>query len=261
MTEKEVIDKIIQLRQIKPSKQWIVFTKNRILEEEKTSQSFIFSLKQIFLELFSWLFFSPARTALVSGSTLVILFFGVVGLAQNSLPGDLLYPLKKLTEKSRAIFVSEEEKPKTTLELADKRIEELTKIVENNQVSKLPSALEEIKTTKKIAKRELAKIIEKKPKSEALKITKEITPKLIEIEEKEKKVYSSLGIEKSDEENSNKENNQLAEKKIVEILIQDLKNSSLTKNQKELLSQAEDYFGKNDYLSALEIILQLSQEK
>lgn len=203
------------------------------------------------LEVFTRLIFQykPAFVTLIILGILV----GAFSFAQNSLPGDLLYPIKKIVEKSQAIFVSEDEKPRAQLELVNKRLEELAKIAENNQTQKLAPALDEVKTFKNIAKKELSKAISNKSKTEAVKIAKEIASKLKEMGEKEKKVFSALGVEPLESEN-----NEASEKIIAEILINDLKNSSLTEKQQTLLTEAEEYYKIGNYSLALEKILQLS---
>jgi len=105
--ETDLVKKIQGLKQIQPDKDWIVSTKTQILGEEP---------KVLFFPYFKPVF---------AGLIVFVMLFGSFGFAQNSLPGDLLYPLKKVTERGQAIFVSEEEKPGFQLKLTNERLEEL----------------------------------------------------------------------------------------------------------------------------------------
>ena len=74
-----------------------------------------------------------------AGATVFILVFlvsGTVIYAQNSLPGDPLYPIKRTYENIALAFTSEEDKFEKKQNLADKRIEELKEVVlERNEKS------------------------------------------------------------------------------------------------------------------------------
>ncbi len=232
MTEKELIGKIRTLRQIRPRKDWVVLTKSQILGEEP---------KVLFFP-----FFKPAFAGLVAISIL----FGIFGFAQNSLPGDSLYSIKKITEKSQAVFVSEEELPKYNLEIVSKRLEDLNKIAETNQVKKLAPALNEFEATKVVAKGIVSETIKNKPEAEAIKIAKKVALKLSEINEKEEKVFTSLGIEVEQEIN-----NEPAEKTVIELLVKDARNSSLTEEQEKDLVKIEQLINSENYVEALELYL------
>jgi hypothetical protein len=264
MKEAELIKKIQELRKISPRKDWVSFTKSQILgkEPELGVESISVLVNKISLIVsplimaifypfrFSFKHYKPVLAVLVF---LFIVFSTTFTLAQNSLPGDLLFSVKKLAERSRGVFVSEKEKPGVQFELVNKRLEELARITENNQTQKLASSLNEVKNSKETAKKELSKAIANKSKTEAIKIAREIAPKLIEIGEKEKKVYTALGVE--DKEG-------MPEQKIVaELLINDLKNSSLTDLQKNILSEAEKNYEAGNFSAALEKAIEVSQEK
>ena len=237
MTEKELIGKIRELRQIQPKRDWVILTKNQILGGvEVRPQPF--------------LFFRPAYAGLI-GLMVIFVLFGLFGFAQNSLPGDFLYPLRKITEKSRLIFVSETEKPAFQLEQVNKRLEDLNHIIEANQVRKLAVGLEELKVAKTEAGKEVAELRDK-PAKEAISIAKKIAPKVKDLNEKEKRVYASLNIEPE------KEVNQRPEKTITELLIRDLENRTLTTAQQELLAEAKKNFEAGNFTQALEKILILS---
>ena len=105
MDEKTLIGKIEILRQIRPRKNWVVLTKKRILGEERTLPGLFSDSLRVFQGLFY-----QYKLALAS---LILLFIlgGTFVFAQKSLPGEPLFLVKKITEKTRAVFVSERRNP------------------------------------------------------------------------------------------------------------------------------------------------------
>ena len=236
MTEKELIGKIRELHQIKPNQDWVVLTKSQILRTEKP----VFSPFAIF---------SPAKAYSCAGMVFVLLLVGIFGFAQHSLPGDFLYSIKKITERSQAVFISESEKPNFQLKLTSNRLEDLARIVEANQVSKLSSALKELSASKSEAKKEVVNSIKNKPE-EAVEIAKKVAPELQEINEREDQVLASLGLEPVQEETG-----EPTEKTVIEVLIQDVENSSLTEEQENDLAKVKELYDNENYQGALEFYL------
>ena len=199
-TDKELIGKIRKLRQIEPSKDWVVLTKTQILGEEINSVSF-FPFWKVF-----W------KPALATVSAFGVLF-GLFAFSQNALPGELLYSVKKMAEKTQAVFVSESEMPKYNLEIANKRLEDLNEIAETHQGQKLAQAIEEVEKSKAKAVKDISKI--KDPK-QAIEANQEI----VKIKQNTEKI-KSLGVvmgETEDLENEyqNRAKN-IAEQEIEEI--------------------------------------------
>ena len=234
MTEAELIKKIKTLKEIKPRKDWVVLTKTQILGNVEVRP-----------QLFLFPFFKPAY----AGLFLFLLLIGLAEFSQGALPGDPLYSLKRISERTQSVFVSKEEQPKLQLELTNKRLEELNKVAEANQVKRLAPALNEFETTKIAAKKEVVNSIKNKSGKEATKVAKDIASKLNEVNENEKKVYATLNIE------STGGVEQTAEKAVVEILIKDAKNSTLTEEQKTDLVKVEEYYKMGDYQGALNLFM------
>lgn len=238
MTERELIAKIQILKQVEPEKDWVLATKTQILGLDETSTPFFV--------------FSPQR--LVSASLLILLVLGGTGvLAQNSLPGDFLYPLKKMTEKSQEVFVSKEKRPKLKLELANKRLEELTRVATANKVKKLAPAIEEFEASVSEAAKELVLSLPKDLAEVKEPGVKEIVKETKKLEENKKKI-EALGVVTGTEELDNT----LAQ--IVEREIEDLETKSLTERQSEILEEAKEDLENENYSEALEKVLILSQE-
>jgi len=232
MTEEELIGKIRELRQIQPRKDWVSLTKSQILGESARGRD-------------SVSFFPFWRPALVTVTAFGILF-GVFSFAQNSLPGDILYSVKKLTEKGQAIFVSKEELPKYNLEIANKRLDELTEIAQTNQVKKLASAISEFQANMSEAAKSLAEV-----KGQDVK---KIIAQTKKLEENKQIVEGVLATKIETEEYDD------ALAQLVENQIKDLEKSTLTEEQKLLFEEAKADFSAGNYSQALEKILILSYQ-
>ena len=230
MTEKELIGKIKQLRQIKPEKEWVVLTKERILGIEPKIK---------------WLgIFDYQLRPILAGGLMAIIIFGLFSFAQNSLPGDILYPIKKISEKGQAIFVSKSEESKVKLEWVNKRLTELKEVALKNQTQKLPTALKETENALAEAAKELIK-----SKNIA---QKDVVEKTKEMMAKKEEIEKTLGVEIGGEEDEN------FTKILAEKLINDLEDRNLTKEQKMILEKAEKDFENGNYQEALLKVLELS---
>jgi hypothetical protein len=254
MKEKELIGKIEILGQIKPRKDWVILTKKRILGEEKTA----FGLISDSFRVLQGLFFQY-RLALAS-LFLILILGGTFAFAQKSLPGEPLFVIKKLTEKTRAVFVSEDEKPKVQLELANKRLEELNQIAQKNDVKKLAPAIDEFRASVSEAAQKLAQIKEPEKSRE---IGKKVIAEVKKIEENKEKI-ESLGVVVGDTEEIENAYCQLAGQEIQSLSTTIEKQSQLlglNEVQKYLegLNEAKEYLQEGKCSLAFEKILLLSQ--
>ena len=238
MKEKELIGKIEILSQIKPRKDWVILTKKRILGEEKTA----FGLISDSFRVLQGLFFQY-RLALAS-LILILILGGTFVFAQKSLPGEPLFVIKKLTSKTRAVFVSEDEKPKVQLELANKRLEELNQIAQKNDVRKLAPAMNEVQASISETAKNLVK---------SKKIDRETIEKSLELAKNKEKAEKSLGVNIGDKETEESLNDLY--KTQAEYLINDFKNRTLTDEGKTTLEKAEKEFDSGNYLEALTILI------
>jgi hypothetical protein len=225
MTEREVIEKIKVLKQIKPEKKWVFLTKERILGKEP-------------------IFFPFLKPAFAGLLFILILF----GLSFTSLPGEPFYLIKKLVERGQAVFVPEEERPKLELELANKRLEELSKIAEKNDVKKLAPAINEAKESVAQATKNLVK---------SKKVDKEIVKNTLELKKKSESIEKVLNVKVIGEETEKSLEESL--KEYSQYLIKDLENRSLTEDQKQILEKAKGYFENGDFAKVLELLLTIGQ--
>ena len=244
MTEKELILKIQGLRQITPKKEWVFLTKREILGEPPTT----------FREFSFWNIFSPKKwwgvQHKLAFASLALIFVVVCafGFSQNAVSGDMLFSLKKVIEKAQTAFVPSEGQLKNRLELVNKRLEELTKIAEQNQVKKLSSAIEECQASMSQVVNKASTV--RKPE-EARKIVPEI--KKMEGNIQNLKTY---GVEISDAENT--EN---IYKPVVDVLIKDLETRTLTEEQQKLLTEAKETYEAGDYPNTLSVLMKIQPEQ
>ncbi len=240
MDEKETIKLLQELKAIKPRKEWVFLSKKRILGpdfEPKTSS---------LMDVFSFF----GQKWILAPISAVLLLIGAFAISQSSLPGDALYPMKRMSETLNSYLASQEDRSMARLESADKRIDELQKIAETNQAKKLSAALNEIESSKRAVKKEAAGL-KTMTQEDANRVAKEMALKMVEINQKESQVLAGLGIEQ-------KKAVDPAEKEIAEILIQEAENSELAESQALALENAKQAFSQTDYQRALEEILKAS---
>ena len=238
-TEKQLISKLQELRQIKPSNDWVVFTKEQIFGQEKTRPelSFISFIKEIQRGERFVFRHKPAFAMLV----VFVVLVGVFGFAQNSVPGDALFSIKKITEKGTSVFVFEKDQAKHDIQLASKRLDDLTKIAQENEVKNLAPAISEYKESVSKAAESLA----------TMGSVKEIVEEIKKLEQKEEEV-KSLGIEIGESEELHS-----ALAKIVETEINDLEDKTLSEERQGILAEVKEDYEAGNYSQALEKILLL----
>ena len=229
MTETQIIKNIKKLKAVKPRSDWVLLNKRQILGEERRIEIFPF-LRPVYAGLFCLLF-----------------VVGLFEFSQESLPGDSLYYLKKITEKSQIIFSSEDQKPRINLELVNKRLEELDQIVQENEARKLAPALKEYQASVSKAVESLARAMTTTSDSVAIKEIAEQTQIFEENKEKLTNIYGVAGLE-GDEESG-------PTKLVVELLIRDKEEATLSEEDEALLKEAKEYYTNQDYASALTKIL------
>ena len=227
--EKVLIGKIKKLRQIKPRSSWVSSTKMEILGQEPGFNFFPY--------------LKPALAGLIA----VCVLFGPLGytLVKNSLPGDLLYQVRRIAHKSQAFFVSEAEKPAYQLKLANDRLEDLVKAPAKN----LAPTINEFQANIFEAVRDLAYIDATTSDPLAIKKIVEETKKLEENTEKIK----SLGVAINEDETEAVY--EAVYKATAVYLIEYLEDRTLTEEKEEILAQMKELFEKGEYSGALEIYL------
>ena len=128
--EKDLIKKIKGLKQIKPSSEWMNSTRHNLMTQIKIDGN----ADTIEVGFFQWIR-QPQSFALASCLLLMLLCgpWLAVKASEASLPGDLLYSVKKATEGLQITVTSEDSKSELNVEFAGRRLEELNKMSENEQ--------------------------------------------------------------------------------------------------------------------------------
>jgi hypothetical protein len=236
MTEKELINNLKELKGIKPKKDWVVLTKSRILVEEPSYQSLDASVFSVFR-------YKLALAPLLG----VFLVLGLFGFAQSTIPGDLLFSIKKITETVQVGMSLPADKPMVQLQLANRRLTELSLMAERNQTESLAAAIQEFQNNISGAVKDIALMEKEITNPNALMELVEETKK---ISENKEKVETVLGTKI----NGTKELEDAIgtiEKKTAEFLIIDLENRTLSEESQSLLSEAKQDFEEEDYQEAL----------
>ena len=212
MTEKELISKIRLLKNIKPSERWVNFSfenlSKEIYKEEDNFSAFSLFVKPALISIFSILI-------LIGGPWLLI------KAAESSVPGEVLYPLKKTVEKAQTVIYPDQKIAQLHLEFAKRRVQELSRITEEpSSQEKLNEVISELKNNLQGANQHLSKL----PKKEVNDIIK-----------KTKRIKQELDVVKNDlpkEESKNlDEVEKLAEKinrEILTVLSKERKDSDAT---------------------------------
>lgn len=245
MTDKELINNLKCLKQIKPNHDWVVLIKSRILAQEQTSwaeeTTSIFSIFRYKLA------FAPVL------STMIVI--GLFGFAQGTMPGDFFFSVKKATEVVQVGLSAENEKPMVQLQLVNKRLAELNQIAESNQVAKLGPAIKEFQASLAQATQNLNNIDANVTSSDAV-VLKELVEETRLLSANKEKVESILGAEVGDMQELENALN-ILEKETSARLIEDLANRTLTEEKQELLKQAQQDYEQGLYQEALYKLWQL----
>ena len=229
MTDSQLIRDVKKLKTIRPRQDWVLETKRQILGELEDKKS-----PNLFL------FFRLATASLL----VLTVVFGLFGFSLNAVPGDNLYYFKKLIEKGQIMLSSESQKPVVNLELANKRLDELNKIVADNDVKKLAPAIDEFQSNMSDVAKELTKVN---------KIDKEIVVQTTKLNENKEKVESVLSTKLDTQDYD------YAVSQVVARQITDLEAQTLSDSDAQILSQIKTDYANGNYSDALVKILDLSQ--
>jgi len=224
MTEKQLIGKIKELRQIKPKREWVSLVKKDILGEDPGFSFFPY--------------FKPAFAGLIA----VLMLFGTFGVIQNSLPGDILYSIKRMSEQSQVVFVPAEDRFAFQLKLANDRLDDLSRAPAKN----LAPTINEFQANILEATRNLAKF---EASSSSPMVIGKIMAEARKLEENRQKMESMGMVVGGKEELEN------ALASVVENLIKDLGERTLSVEKEEVLSQVKELFEQGSYSDALELYL------
>jgi len=228
LTDKELIGKIKELRHIEPKKEWVSFNKKSLLGEEPGIMFFPY-----FKPAFAFL-----AVAFVLCGTLGYVF------VKSSLPGDVLYVLRKAVHEGQAIFVSDEEKSAFQLSLANDRLQDLA----TAPIRNVGPTIDEFQANMLEAARILSKMDISTSSPETIQ---KIVAETKKLEENRQKV-ESLGVFIGEDNIAEFEN---IFKAIAANLISDLESRTLDEEKANLLARMKALFDEAKYSDALELYL------
>lgn len=251
-SDQELISQIRKLREIKPDAAWSASVRAQIVGHDPVGQ------KKSIPSIFGDLLFQY-RIAFAS-LAVFLMVGGAVAAAQNALPGEPLYAIKRATERELALIAGKGNVASANLELAAKRLAEIDLITQKNMAQNLPAAIEEYKNAKAAAKKIVAAQIAQNPEN-AAQIVKNAAAAMKDINDKEKQIYGSLGVE-ANATSTDDGSVAASDKAIIASLIDGLKdNTGLSEDQLKDLQKVIDQYGKENYRQALDIYLNSSLNK
>lgn len=233
MQEKDLIKQLKGLKDIKPNHNWAVSLKSEITG----------NLGKIsILELLPRLIY--AKSLAYVALTVFAVAIGILGISTTALPGDLLFPVKKIAERSQASLLSSSQ-PENSLQIANKRLKDLTVMVKENK--DVESAKREYSESVSAAVVAIANA----PSTNFKNIAAEV-----KILDNNKRSLETMGVIMLEE--SNELNNALAP--LIENEINELnKITNLTLDQEFRLVEIKSHYKKGEYTASLEKILLITQ--
>ena len=190
MKEKDIIQKLQSLRQIKPNQDWANWLKAHILEVKP--QSGLYNKPRIKLAIFS---FIPKYQKTLVPSLLAVFLICSFAFAQTTLPGSVLYPIKTLTQNTKIYLASENTKPVVRLETAKAKMEDLSKV--ENHKKEIIAVAKDIGKDLEIVPEEIKKINQKQI---ALDVSKDVQEKSKDL----KAMVDKIPLEDKEKEELNK---------------------------------------------------------
>ncbi|MBI5765780.1 hypothetical protein HZA71_00960 [Candidatus Falkowbacteria bacterium] len=196
MRYKELIKNLKRLKNLevggRPQESWLVSSKEILMSQIQPQPP-----KEILVEdnaIYYWQYFSGRFGLLLKPALAVFLMVAVmfgyaatVGLADDSLPGDVFYPVKTASEKFQlALTFPEDKNVQLQMDFVNRRVDELQKIAaqDNNKVAKARKVSEtakQISKDVKIVKEKLNKISAASvPKTNITQVAKNINTQTLE---------------------------------------------------------------------------------
>ncbi len=235
ITQEQLIKQLKILKEIKPRKEWAYSLKFEILNSKLETNPKFFNFEFRISNFFFGL--KPQKSLVYAFAVVLFLIVGVFGFAVNTVPGDLLFPIKKIAEQSQAALTGQTGL-KNDVAVLSSRINDLAQVAKEGRTDNISSAINEINSNAS----ELARSLKNNPTKD-LATLKDIATSL-------KTLADVPGTDLS--QNSDVKDLYQA---VVQGQIADLQETTLTDDQNNILTQAEDLYNRGKYTDALEKIL------
>lgn len=237
MTEKQLIEKLNKLSEIKPRKEWVVLTKNQILGA--TEQNIVAEKANIlgrFTSIMEVLrTYSYQRKLAFALSGILLIALGTVGFVGYSNLG--------AKKDGQVAFIPTEFLTKSQLEAANNSLENLTKLVKENRSEDITPAVNKFKASLNDAVNSLLESVKNDPSSikDIAKEVKKIKDNQVLLDNLDVKV--DLG-----------DSSEVLYKAITEQEIANFEKLTLTQEQKDILTSVKELYEKGKYAEAFEKI-------
>jgi len=236
ITQKQLIESFKQMKEIKPRQEWASLLRAKILVKKpsfaKASEGQ--ANPATFASTFSSVFFQ--RKMAYSFAALLFLVIGAVSFSKYAVPGDLLFPIKKIAEQSQANLTGQTPLNQDVTAL-NNRVNELAQVAKEDKTNNIPSAISEVTQAVKNLKNSSIKNSQTiKNIASSLKTLADVPGTDLSANSDVKDLYQT----------------------VVQNQIADLQKTTLTDDQKNILTQAENLAKEGNYEQALEALLPIS---
>jgi hypothetical protein len=237
MNQQQLINSIKELKEIKPRKEWAVLLKSQILQEPAKNKIGNWEIGRLVENCKLIIENSFTRKLAYAFAAFIFVIFGMFGFARYTMPGDLLFPIKKIAEQSQASLTGQTSLKQNVASL-NNRINDLAQVAKEGKKDNIPSAISEISANAT----ELAKNLKDNPAKD---------PQTIKDIAKSLKTLADVPGTDLTENPAVKDLYQA----VAYAEISDLEKSTLTEGQLTILEHIKDLYSQEKYSDALEEIL------
>jgi len=254
-----ITDELKNLKQIKPKADWVnreraVLISQITRQNSAVPQSFFVDAWLLMKSLVPSVFLKFVARPIGIFSIVAVMIFGMgmlsVSAARNSLPGELLYPVKLTSEKVKIGFTgSGEQKARLHVEFAEERINEVEKISQSEQTTvkkkeKIKIAADGMKKQMESAQKQLDLVkVTPTDAAEVVNVVKNVDKKTEEISIRIEEKKQSLNIEEDKDLVQTLEEMESAtyatSVKAVEVIINKHESGEVGMTEGELISTIE----------------------
>ncbi len=230
LTEEQLIEQLKALKAIKPKPEWANLLLSQITSEEPIVQAPVRTA--------SWMsFMAPVRMA-YSLAAFMFIVAGVFSFANHTVPGDTLFPIKKLAEQSQASLLGRSQVTQDIVTL-NNRVHDLAQATKEGKKENIPSVLGEIKVNAS----ELAQAVkENAVNKDAIKEIASTLRTLSNVSSQETTVSADEDVASLYET-------------VAKNQLEELKQGTLTEAQQEEVRKADQLYREQRYAEALQVIL------
>ncbi|MFA6422380.1 MAG: DUF5667 domain-containing protein [Candidatus Buchananbacteria bacterium] len=212
MSHKEVIKQLKSLKSLEvggqPQESWVLRNKEIMMSQiqppvQNNTDKYLLGEKIYYVKYLSQAFKQVFRP-IVSVCAILLLFLGytaMITVANASLPGDMLYPIKTTSEKVQlSLTFDDEKKVQLQMDFVSRRGDELQQLARNPddtqaKKDKISQTAKKISQDVKNVQKDLNKIVTNSPTPTTLNVAKEVDDKTLKVEKDIVNVHASLSVD------------------------------------------------------------------